>query len=264
MDGYAVRAADLGGASADTPVTLPVRGEIAAGDTGDYRVEPGSSLQIMTGARLPEGADAVVPVEWTDGGATEAVFRQAPEPGNAVRHRGDDVAEAPSCCPRAPWSARCRWPCWPRRAMAVLARTPPGSRSSRPATNWSSPAPPDPRADLESNSFMLAAAPGGPVRPSAAIACATTRLCAQHPRGPGQRRRPLITSGGVSMGGEHDVVKAALSKLGTITFRGRHAARDAAGFRRARPGRHPIFTLPGNPVSAYVSFILFVQPALIP
>ena len=68
MDGYAVHAADLAGASADTPVTLPVRGEIAAGDTGDYRVEAGSCLQIMTGARLPEGADAVVPVEWTDGG----------------------------------------------------------------------------------------------------------------------------------------------------------------------------------------------------
>ena len=105
MDGYAVRAADLAGASAGTPVTLPVRGEIAAGDTGDYRVEAGSCLQIMTGARLPEGADAVVPVEWTDGGTgseasagseasrAEVVIRRAPEPDHAVRHRGDDVAE---------------------------------------------------------------------------------------------------------------------------------------------------------------------------
>ena len=53
MDGYAVRAADLAGATAEAPVTLPVRGEIAAGDTGSYRVEPGSCLRIMTGAPLP-------------------------------------------------------------------------------------------------------------------------------------------------------------------------------------------------------------------
>ncbi len=73
----------------------------------------------------------------------------------------------------------------------------------------------------------------------------------------------LITSGGVSMGGEHDVVKAALSKLGTITFR-KVAMQPGMpqGFGVLGPDGTPIFTLPGNPVSAYVSFILFVQPAL--
>jgi molybdopterin molybdotransferase len=73
----------------------------------------------------------------------------------------------------------------------------------------------------------------------------------------------LITSGGVSMGGEHDVVKAALSKLGTITFR-KVAMQPGMpqGFGVLGPDATPIFTLPGNPVSAYVSFILFVQPAL--
>ena len=73
----------------------------------------------------------------------------------------------------------------------------------------------------------------------------------------------LITSGGVSMGGEHDVVKAALSKLGTITFR-KVAMQPGMpqGFGALGPDRTPIFTLPGNPVSAYVSFVLFVQPAL--
>ena len=70
----------------------------------------------------------------------------------------------------------------------------------------------------------------------------------------------LITSGGVSMGGEHDVVKAALSKLGTITFR-KVAMQPGMpqGFGVLGPDRTPIFTLPGNPVSAYVSFLLFVR-----
>jgi molybdopterin molybdotransferase len=73
----------------------------------------------------------------------------------------------------------------------------------------------------------------------------------------------LITSGGVSMGGEHDVVKAALSTLGTVTFR-RVAMQPGMpqGFGTVGPAATPIFTLPGNPVSAYVSFWLFVRPAL--
>ena len=83
MDGYAVRAADLAGASEAAPARLPVRGEIPAGDTGQYRVEPGTCLRIMTGALLPAGADAVVPVELTDGGTAVAALR----PRGASRER---------------------------------------------------------------------------------------------------------------------------------------------------------------------------------
>ncbi len=73
----------------------------------------------------------------------------------------------------------------------------------------------------------------------------------------------LITSGGVSMGGEHDVVKATLSKLGTVTFR-KVAMQPGMpqGFGVLGPDRIPIFTFPGNPVSAYLSFLLFARPAL--
>ncbi len=63
MDGYAVLAADTAGASEQAPVTLPVTGEIAAGDTGAFGLRPGTAMRIMTGAQLPAGADAVVPVE---------------------------------------------------------------------------------------------------------------------------------------------------------------------------------------------------------
>ena len=266
MDGYAVRAADLGGASADTPVTLPVRGEIAAGDTGDYRVEPGSCLQIMTGARLPEGADAVVPVEWTDGGVAEALFRQAPEPGNAVRHRGDDVAEGAVLLPQGTLVGPVQVALLAASGHGeVLARTPPrvaiistGNELVEPGT------PLIPGQIWESNSFMLAAAArraGATVRrhrlrDDPAVVLSTLE-------GLVSDADLLITSGGVSMGGEHDVVKAALSKLGTITFR-KVAMQPGMpqGFGVLGPDATPIFTLPGNPVSAYVSFILFVQPAL--
>ena len=281
MDGYAVRAVNLAGASAGTPVTLPVRGEIAAGDTGDYRVEAGSCLQIMTGARLPEGADAVVPVEWTDGGttvqastveastvkaSTVAAFRQAPAPGNAIRHRGDDVAEGTVLLSQGTLVGPVQIALLAASGHGeVLARTPPrvaiistGNELVEPGT------PLIPGQIWESNSFMLAAAArraGATVRrhrlrDDPAVVLSTLE-------GLVSDADLLITSGGVSMGGEHDVVKAALSKLGTITFR-KVAMQPGMpqGFGVLGPDATPIFTLPGNPVSAYVSFILFVQPAL--
>jgi molybdopterin molybdotransferase len=266
MDGYAVRAADLAGASPEAPVTLPVRGEIAAGDTGDYQVEPGSVLQIMTGARLPEGADAVVPVEWTDGGTATAVFRRAPDAGNAVRYRGDDVAEGTVLLPKGTLIGPVQLALLAASGQGeVLARTPPriavistGNELVEPGT------PLIPGQIWESNSFMLAGAAqraGALVRrhrlrddPAVVLAALEGLL---------SDADLLITSGGVSMGGEHDVVKAALSKLGTITFR-KVAMQPGMpqGFGTLGPDRTPIFTLPGNPVSAYVSFVLFVQPAL--
>jgi molybdopterin molybdotransferase len=271
MDGYAVRAADLARASDETPVTLEVRGEIAAGDTGDYRIEAGACLQIMTGARLPEGADAVVPVEWTDGGtaneaSTVVAIRRSPRLQHAVRHRGDDVAEGEVLLPQGTLVGPVQMALLAASGQGeVLARTPPrvavistGNELVEPGT------PLIPGQIWESNSFMLAAAcrrAGATVRrhrlrdDPAVVLAALEGLLADADL--------LITSGGVSMGGEHDVVKAALSKLGTITFR-KVAMQPGMpqGFGTLGPDRTPIFTLPGNPVSAYVSFILFVQPAL--
>ena len=93
MDGYAVCATDVAGAAQQAPVMLRVTGEIAAGDVGAYRLVPGTAIKIMTGARLPAGADAVVPVEWTDGGVAEVAVYQPAKPGNAVRYVGGDAAE---------------------------------------------------------------------------------------------------------------------------------------------------------------------------
>src|SRR5258708_2117819 len=91
MDGYAVRAKDVDAATDDTPVLLPVAGEIAAGDTGRHNLVPGSVIQIMTGAPMPAGADAVVPVELTDGGTERVTIRRPVEAGHAVRLTGGDA-----------------------------------------------------------------------------------------------------------------------------------------------------------------------------
>src|SRR3954447_23435134 len=92
MDGYAVRSADVASASAAAPVVLPVVGDIAAGSTGAYNVQPGLCVRIMTGAPMPAGADAVVPLEWTDSGIAQVRINQPIEPGRHLRHAGEELA----------------------------------------------------------------------------------------------------------------------------------------------------------------------------
>jgi molybdopterin molybdotransferase len=266
MDGYAVRSADLARATAEAPVMLPVRGEIAAGDTGSYRAEPGSCLRIMTGALMPAGADAVVPVEQTDGGTTVAAFSRAASPGESLRRQGDDVPAGArlleSGTPVGPvqlallaGSGHATVLVRPRPRVAVVST---GNELAEPGT------PLVPGQIWESNSYLLAAAARQagavarryrlPDNPDAVLARLEQLL---------PEADLLITSGGVSMGGEHDVVKAALSKLGTVTFR-KVAMQPGMpqGFGVLGEDQVPIFALPGNPVSSFVSFLLFVRPAL--
>jgi molybdopterin molybdotransferase len=267
MDGYAVQAADTNQSSERTPVALPVTGEIAAGDTGAYRLEPGTVIRIMTGARLPAGADAVVPVEWTNGGGTRVeIYRPVP-PGNAVRYAGGDAAEGetlltpgvrlrPMQIAVAASAGRKTVRVRPRPRVVVLST---GNELTEPGT------PLVPGRIWDSNSYMIAAA----AREAGALACRRS-VVPDDPAGvlPALEEQLahadlLVTTGGVSMGGEHDVVKAALRELGTVTFR-KVAMQPGMpqGFGTIGEDRVPLFTLPGNPVSAYVSFQLFVRPAI--
>jgi molybdopterin molybdotransferase len=264
MDGYAVQARDLEGASDQAPVTLPVTAEIAAGDTRSHEVTPGRCVRIMTGALLPPGADAVVPVELTDGGTERAQFRRPVAPGDAVRRRGDDVSKGDILLAAGTrvgsvqlallaasgvGSALVR----PRPRVAVIST---GNELAEPGT------PIVPGRIWDSNSYMLAAAAreAGAVahrhRISDDTAGVLPAIEAQLPQAD-----LLVTTGGVSMGGEHDVVKAALAGLGTVTFR-KVAMQPGMPQGFGVIGGTPIFTLPGNPVSAFVSFELFVRPAL--
>ena len=271
MDGYAVRVEDVAAATEEKPVTLPVTAEVAAGDTGAYALQPGTAIKIMTGAMLPHGAEAVVPVEWTDGGSARVSIRAGAAYGNAVRLAGED-AKAGEVLVTAGTRLR-------PMHVAVIAAAGRGSVLVRPrprvvvlstGNELAEPGTPlVPGRIWDSNSFMLAAA----AREAGCLAYRQAIL-PDHPdevlptiEDQMVRADLMVTTGGVSMGGEHDVVKAALQQLGTITFR-KVAMQPGMpqGFGTialtAAGDRVPIFTLPGNPVSAYVSFQVFARPAI--
>ena len=267
MDGYAVRAADVAGASAEHPVTLPVDADVAAGDTAEYAVAPGRCVKIMTGALLPPGADAVIPVEWTNDGRETVVISRPAGRGHAIRRAGDDAKPGGLLLPAGTrlgpaqigvlaaaghGVVRVR-----RRPRVTVIST--GNELAEPGS------PLVPGRIWDSNSYMLAAA-------ARQAGCETTRhatlrdepdavlAAIEHATAAADL---IMTSGGVSMGGEHDVVKAALTKLGTVGFRKvamQPGMPQGFGLIGGEPGT-PIFTLPGNPVSAFVSFWLFVRPA---
>jgi molybdopterin molybdotransferase len=244
---------------------LPVAAEVAAGDTGAYALQPGTAIKIMTGAMMPHGAEAVVPVEWTDGGRAQVSIRAGAEYGHAVRLAGEDakagqvlVAAGTRLRPMqiAVTAAAGRGSVLvrPRPRVVVLST---GNELAEPGT------PVAPGRIWDSNSFMLAAA----AREAGCLAYRRVAL-PDHPdevlpaiEAQLARADLMITTGGVSMGGEHDVVKAALQRLGTITFR-KVAMQPGMPQGFGTVARVPIFTLPGNPVSAYVSFQVFARPAI--
>ncbi len=266
MDGYAVCLQDVATASAESPVHLPVVGEIGAGQAKLMAMSPGTTVKIMTGAPLPAGADAVVPYEWTDRGVARVVITKAPTLGQHVRRAGEDVAEGDvlvehgtvlgprhlgllAAVGRA--SVRSR----PRPRVVVIST---GSELREPGTQLGHD------SIYDGNSYLLAAA----VRREGAIAY-RVGIVPDDPRAFTDaltdqlvRADLVVTSGGVSEG-DFDVVKEALSSLGTVWFGGvAMQPGKPQGFGVIGDDRTPIFTLPGNPVSAYISFETFVLPAL--
>ncbi|MFI0895935.1 gephyrin-like molybdotransferase Glp [Streptomyces sp. NPDC020983] len=300
MDGYAVRVADTRAASPDHPAVLEVVGDIAAGSGELPAVGPGQAARIMTGAPLPPGAEAVVPVEWTDGGtgggpATtmtahsldpagaggEVRVHRGPSPGQYIRSRGSDVtagelALAAGTVLGPPQIAllaavgRASVTVRPRPRVVVVST---GSELAQPGDSLR------PGGIYDSNSFALTAA----ARAAGAIAyrvgavvdeVETLRATIEDQL---VRADIIVTTGGVSVGA-YDVVKEALSSLGGAMYgaedqnggdNGYVEFRKLAmqpgkpqGFGRIGPSRTPLLALPGNPVSAYVSFELFVRPAI--
>ncbi|MFI1955611.1 gephyrin-like molybdotransferase Glp [Streptomyces xinghaiensis] len=348
MDGYAVRTADVVDATGESPAVLTVIGDIAAGSGRLPTIRPGEAARIMTGAPLPPGADTVVPVEWTDGGAGggpatamrahsaapegaggEVRVHRPAEAGQHIRPRGGDVsAGAPvlsagtvlgppqigllAAIGRATVRVR------PRPRVVVMST---GSELVPPGTQLG------PGRIHDSNSFALTAA----ARDAGAIAYRVTAVAddAASLRTAVEdqllRADLVVTSGGVSVGA-YDVVKEAFS--GDVTAPADRPAEQRAetdtgpdteataepgaepaaepaaelaaepaaepdekavagpaaaappgpgrvdfrrlamqpgkpqGFGRIGPDRTPLLALPGNPVSAYVSFELFVRPAI--
>jgi molybdopterin molybdotransferase len=266
MDGYAVVFRDVAEATPDRPVHLPVVGEIAAGQTQIFAMSPGTAVRIMTGAPIPAGCTAVVPVEDTDDGVAKVLIHRAPTEGQHIRRAGEDVKEGDVLLTAGERIDA--------RRGGLLASVGIGRVTARPRPRVvvmsTGSELVEPGAELgrdsiyDANSYLLAAA----ARQAGAIAYRVSatpddpEIFTETLTDQLVRADAVVTSGGVSKG-THDVVKEALSELGTVEFR--EVAMQPGkpqGFGVIGEDSTPIFTLPGNPVSSYVSFELFVVPAL--
>jgi molybdopterin molybdotransferase len=256
MDGYAVRASE-------TPGTLALAGRSAAGHPAEESLAAGTAIAISTGAVVPDGADAVVPVERTqsNGGAVQV---ERVEPGENVRPRGGDANEGDTV---APAGTRCgpaqlgalaaagleAVRCARRPLVAVLAT---GSELRRPGERLG------PGEIYESNTVMLAAqlrraGADAEMHESVADDAAATRAALER----GLDADVLLTSGGVSVG-EHDLVRGLLAELGAVEVFWRVAVKPGKPVAFSTRGSTLVFGLPGNPVSSLVGFELLVRPAL--
>ncbi|MCA1713319.1 MAG: molybdopterin molybdotransferase MoeA [Actinobacteria bacterium] len=262
MDGYAVRIEDL----AKVPVSLPVVGDVAAGPASPLRVQPGLCVRIMTGAMLPAGADAVVPLEWTDGGVAQVRIDRRPDVGAYIRRAGEDVAAGDVVLPAgshlgasqiglAAAVGRSRLVVRPRPRIVVVST---GSELVEPGE----PVGPGQIQDSNSPALTAAALEAGAIAYRVGIVPDDPRRLADTLEDQLVRADILVTSGGVSVGA-YDVVKEVLSRLGTVSF-DKVAMQPGMpqGFGTIGPDRTPVFGLPGNPVSALVSFETFVRPAI--
>lgn len=277
MDGFAVRAADVLGASAEAPRVLRVVDDVAAGHFAARAVGPGEAIRIMTGAPVPDGADTVVRVEHTDGGSEigtadgAVAIRSDADAGRNVRPRGEDVRagdvvlragdvlRAGQIAVAAAFG-RARLPVVRRPVVAILA----SGDELVPVEEFDQVR--AGRRIVSTNSYALAAqlAESGMQARLLGIARDTRESLREHLRR-AEGCDALITTAGISVG-EHDHVIAALREMGTEVdfWRVRIRPGSAMAFGRVGAlGGIPWFGLPGNPVSTMVTFELFVRPALL-
>ncbi|MBK9072890.1 MAG: molybdopterin molybdotransferase MoeA [Myxococcales bacterium] len=262
MDGFAVRAAETAAGSA----RLPIAGTVAAGDANVPPLRPGTALRILTGAPMPEGADAVAMYEHCDetldAGASWVTVPATPL-GQHIRRRGEDIAvgdlllragamiDAADIMVLAS-QGRPQVPVYPQPRVAIIST---GDElvelSERPR----------PGQLFDANSYGMAAlvssCGGQPFRMGIAkddVAEIAAQIVAAH-------ADAVVITGGIS-GSERDHVQAALARAGATLDLWQVAMKPGKPFAFARLGHIPVFAVPGNPVSAATSFELFVRPAL--
>ena len=269
MDGYAVRVEDVIGADPVNPVKLPVAEDIPAGRTDLLTLAPGTAHRIMTGAPMPSGATAVIAVESTDAGIDTVTISASAKPGQHIRGAGGDVTigstvlragdtVTPAALGLVAALGLGELAVIPRQRVLVIST---GSELVAAGTAL------QPGQIYESNAVMLAAAvsdAGAEVVGVVTCDDDVARFTALLDSHAGQTDL-IITSGGVSAGA-YEVVKDALGG-GSGPDRGVEFVKVAMqpgmpqGAGRT-PGGSAIVTLPGNPVSALVSFEVFIRPAL--
>lgn len=272
MDGYAVVADDIAGATPENPVLLPVAEDIPAGRTDSLTLKPGTAHRIMTGAPVPAGATAVIPVEATDAATDTVSIRASAKAGQHIRRAGEDVTAGttvlragqlvtPAALGLVAALGLGELTVVPRQRVLVMST---GSELVAPGT------PLQPGQIYESNAVMLAAAirdAGAHVVASQMTSddVATFRDALARYAGEADL---IITTGGVSAGA-YEVVKDALGAGGPATSGGsgevdfvKVAMQPGMPQGTGRVDGTPIITLPGNPVSALVSFEVFIRAPL--
>jgi molybdopterin molybdotransferase len=263
MDGYAVRAADIAGASVQAPVVLPVAADIPAGRVDVPMLAPGTAHRIMTGAAVPVGADAVVHVEATDGGTTTVAIREPRPVGSHVRRAGEDIRAGQVGLTAGSVLSAGQIGLLAALGVALVRVVPPirvlvlctGSELVQPGRDLL------PGQIFESNGPMLVAAieaAGARAELLPFVTDETEKLrAALDARLKGADL--VVTTGGVSAGA-YEVVKDALhpDEVEFVKVAIRPGMPQGAGRYRGVP----ILTFPGNPVSALVSFEVFLRPAL--
>jgi molybdopterin molybdotransferase len=262
MDGYAVRAAD----TADTPATLKVIGEVAAGHPFEGTVGPGEAARIFTGGVVPAGADCVVIQEVTERDGERVVVKRAGIMGRNVRRKGIDFSEGQVLLERGRrledrdlmLAASMNHPqvAVYRRPKVAIVGT--GDELVMPGTA------PRPGEIVYSNGFALAALARGEGAEARDFGIARDRvedIAAYVRQARDWGADILVTSGGASVG-EHDLVQRALKAEGLDLSFWRVALRPGRPMMHGRLGRLQVLGVPGNPVSSYVCGVLFLVPLI--
>ena len=264
MDGYALRSVDVRRASPERPVGLTVVGVIRAGAVAARPVAPGEAFRIFTGAPVPQGADCVIPQEEVETDGQVAKVLRPVAPGESVRPAGEDMRAGEMVLDPGHRIGAA--------AVGVLATLGYAQvrvfRRPRVAILSTGDELVDlggaigPGKILNSNTYSLMAqvveAGGEPI--NLGVASDSPETIQEHLRW-GLKADLLISSAGVSVG-EFDFVREALTRLGAELHLWQVAMRPGKPITFGSLGPRPVFGLPGNPVSAMVTFELFVRPAL--
>ena len=258
MDGYAVRALD-------TPGVLPVVARIAAGRPAPRELRPGEAMAIATGGVVPDGADAVIPIEYVVEHDNGVEIPEPVPPGDNVRPRGGDLRAGDAVVERGRVLGPAQLGALAAAGVAEVACGP-RPRASVVTTGTELRSPGEelgPGEVYEANGLILAAQlRSAGALPERLAVVADDEEAHREALGRALESEVLVTSGGVSVG-PHDLVRRIEAELGVEEVFWRVAVKPGKPVSFGVRGRTLVFGLPGNPVSSLVGFELFVRPALL-